>query len=63
VQSIDQTVTIPYGTFTNCLQRRDWSLVEPGIERKYYAPGVGVLTEETVKGGWGKIALTSITKE
>ncbi|MEI6971862.1 MAG: hypothetical protein WCL44_10135 [bacterium] len=62
-QAVNVSVTVPYGTFTNCMQTRDWSLVESGLERKYYSPGVGLIEEETVKGGWGKIKLTNITKE
>ena len=31
---------------------RDWSPLEPDvIEQKYYAPGVGVVREDTVAGG------------
>jgi len=48
VVSLDETVTVPFGTFSNCLKTRDTTPLEPGlIEYKYYAPGVGqILTEE-----------------
>jgi hypothetical protein len=48
VVSLDETVTVPFGTFKNCLKTRDFTPLEPGIaEYKYYAPGIGqVLTEE-----------------
>jgi hypothetical protein len=46
------TVTVPYGTFNNCLQVAEWNALEPGIvEQKFYAPGVGVIRTVTVKGG------------
>jgi hypothetical protein len=47
----DKTVTAPYGTFENCLQIEDWSLIEPGREYKYYCPAIGFLVrEEKVSG-------------
>ncbi len=47
VESLTETVTVPYGTFTNCLKTREWTPLEPGVsEHKYYAPGVGHLKTE-----------------
>jgi len=37
---------------------REWNLLEPGVfENKYFAPGVGVVLEEIVEGGSGKVEL------
>ena len=46
------TVTVPYGTFENCLKTEDWNALEPDapIEYKYYAPGIGVIKEEAEDG-------------
>jgi hypothetical protein len=42
VLALRQTVTVPAGTFTNCLKTEDASTLEPGMpEDKFYAPGVG----------------------
>jgi len=39
-------VSIPYGDFTNALETRNWSELEPDIvEQKFYAPGIGVIRE------------------
>ncbi|PWU02082.1 MAG: hypothetical protein C5B51_21580 [Terriglobia bacterium] len=54
VQSLTQTVSVPYGTFTNCLQTLEGSTLEPGaLENKYYAPGIGNI--ETVDQTTGEV--------
>lgn len=43
------TVTIPLGTYTNCIKTRNFTALEPDLnENKYYAPGVGLVKEENV---------------
>lgn len=40
------TVTIPFGTFSNCIKIREWTDLEPGqVGFKTYAPGVGILLD------------------
>jgi hypothetical protein len=42
VQSLDESVTVPYGTFDHVLETREWTPLEPSYdEHKYYARGVG----------------------
>lgn len=61
ILSRNATVTVPYGTFNNCLQVAEWNLLEPGIvEHKFYAPGVGLLRAVAVKGEAGYEDLVSI---
>ena len=44
VDSLDETVTSPAGTFTHCLKTHDRSAVEAALdEHKYYCPGVGIV--------------------
>ncbi|MCA8952118.1 MAG: hypothetical protein KDE27_21590 [Planctomycetes bacterium] len=52
VLALGVTVTVPYGTFTNCLQTEDFTPLEPGVrEHKFYAPGIGaVLTINLATG-------------
>jgi hypothetical protein len=47
-----QTITVPYGTFGNCIKTEDWNALEPDlpVEYKYYAPGIGVIKEEAADG-------------
>ena len=49
VVSLNEEVTVPFGTFTNCLQTREFSTLEPELnEYKYYCTAVGAVTLEVV---------------
>jgi hypothetical protein len=51
ILSVSETLTVPYGTFTNCLQTAEWTPLEKNVlEHKYYAPGIGMLRAIAVKG-------------
>ncbi|HEX9794309.1 MAG TPA: hypothetical protein VGC54_10035 [Planctomycetota bacterium] len=40
------TVTVPAGTFHDCIKTEEWTPVEPGVfAHKWYAPGVGLIRE------------------
>src|SRR5262249_37786068 len=41
-----ETVTVPAGTFTNCLRTREWSMLESGTEKRWYAPRIGLVRSE-----------------
>ncbi|HEY0672840.1 MAG TPA: hypothetical protein VGD27_11260 [Longimicrobiales bacterium] len=46
VVAVNQTVTVPYGTLTNCIETEDWNGLEPDErERKFYCPNIGVTLE------------------
>ena len=43
------TVSIPLGTYTNCIQTKNWTELEPDLnENKFYAPGIGLVKEVNV---------------
>lgn len=46
----DQVVTVPAGTFSPCLVTKEWSLLESGTERKWYAGGIGVVQTQATGG-------------
>ena len=47
-----QTVAVPAGTFTDCIQIEEWAPVEPGIfAHKFYAPGIGSVLEIDLDSG------------
>jgi hypothetical protein len=47
VIAVGETVTIGLGTYTNCIITKDFTRFEPYVyEKKYYAPGVGLIKEE-----------------
>jgi hypothetical protein len=50
IVAVGETVTVPAGTFTNCLRTKEWSLLESGAEKRWYAPGVGFVRTEAVGG-------------
>ena len=50
ILSLSETVETPAGKFTNCLKVLETNPVEPGAkEYKYYAPGVGLVQEESLR--------------
>lgn len=52
VLALNETVTVPAGTFTGCLMTEDGSSLEPdALEYKYYAPGVGLILEIDLESG------------
>ena len=64
VLSLNESVTVPFGSYDNCLRTKDWNPLDmEAIEEKYYAPGVGVVLEVMVKGGDERVELISITTE
>jgi hypothetical protein len=60
VLSLDESVNVPFGSYIDVLQTEDTTPLEPGlVERKYYAPGVGLVREETVLGGSERVELVN----
>jgi len=61
VVSIDESVTVPYGSFTGCLQTRDWNPLEPGKdEHKYYCPDIGGVVLEVGIADGEKVELIDV---
>jgi hypothetical protein len=60
IEETGATITVAAGTFTDVVVIREWNPLEPEIfENKYLAPGVGVVLEEVVEGGEGRVELIS----
>jgi hypothetical protein len=54
-------VTAPAGSYDEVLVTEDSTPLEPKVrEHKYYAPGVGVVFEEIVRGGEGVLRLVEV---
>jgi len=61
VINTNSTVSVPYGTFANCVKSKEFTILEPGvIEYKYYAAGIGLLKTEMTVGGNELEGLTSV---
>ncbi len=60
VVRLGATVTVPFGSFDGVLVTEDSTPLEPKLlERKYYAPGVGVVLERSLKGPREVVRLVS----
>jgi hypothetical protein len=63
IMSTNETVTVPFGTFNNCVMTEEWSPLEPDVvEHKYYAPGIGNIKTVMVKGGNETSELIAVNK-
>jgi hypothetical protein len=50
VVSVTETVTVPAGTYKDCVKTKDWSMLESGHEFKWYAKGIGVVQAKASDG-------------
>jgi hypothetical protein len=63
VLSVTASRSVPFGSFTgNVLQTKDYSLLEPKNENKFYAPGVGLLEAISITGPSEDIQLYTIER-
>ena len=52
VLALGETVTVPAGTYVNCVKTGEFTPLEPDTyEHKYRAPGIGVVLEVDVESG------------
>lgn len=64
VVSLNESVSVAYGSYEDCLKTKEWTPLEPGTEEnKYYAAGTGLILEMTVKGGSERLELVDIVTE
>ncbi len=63
VLSLNETVTVPAGTFTGCIKTEEWTRLEPGVrEHKFFCPAVGETRSLMVKGGSEHAEVTGIAR-
>ncbi len=61
VLSLDDNVTVPYGSYSNVIKTKEFSALEPDVvEQKYYADNVGDIKEKTLKGSKEGIELVEV---
>jgi hypothetical protein len=61
VIAVDESVTVPYGTFDRVLVTEDSTPLEPKLlEHKLYAEGIGAVMEELVRGGSDILELVDV---
>jgi hypothetical protein len=61
VESVHEDVFVPAGRYRNCLLTKEWSPLERGSEKKWYARGVGLVRAESSSGA--VTTLVSVTRE
>lgn len=52
---------VPAGIYERTLSTIEWSPVEPQLEKKYYAAGVGEIAEQVVAGGHERFELVRVS--
>lgn len=50
IAALDEAVTVPAGSFKGCVQTREWSMLESGTSKKWFARGVGLVRAESTDG-------------
>jgi len=50
IVGVNDSTVVPYGKFTGCVKTKDYSMLEPGHEFKWYAKGVGNVRTESTTG-------------
>jgi len=64
VIAVGQSITVPFGSFSDCIVTEDWTPLEPGyMEQKTYCSGVGTVKNEYVQGGSGSQELIALETE
>ena len=62
ILGLNKSACVTYGCFDDLLLTKEWTPLEKGVtEHKLYAPGVGTVLVEVVKGGNERSELVSIT--
>jgi hypothetical protein len=61
VLSVDESLTVPFGSFDQVVKTLDFSNIEAGKEQKFYAPGIGLLKEMDVNGN-EEVVLMNMTQ-
>jgi hypothetical protein len=56
-------VQVPAGAFRRPLATIEWSPVEPQLEKKWYAAGIGEIKEQVVQGGHEQFELVRVTHQ
>lgn len=50
IAALGEAMTVPFGAFIGCVRIREWSMLESGTSRKWYAKGVGLVRAESTDG-------------
>ena len=63
MSGVNESVTVPFGSFTNCLKTDETTPLEPdAFENKFYVSGVGLVLSIDEENG-EQLALLRVTTE
>jgi hypothetical protein len=62
ILSVEARASVPYGTFTHGVMTEDSTPLEPLVEHKVYARGIGPVETTAVAGGGGREVLVSFSR-
>jgi hypothetical protein len=63
ILSLHESVGVPYVSSKHALLTKEWTPLEPGvIDHKVYVRGIGLVLEQTVKGGYERAELVSVRR-
>jgi hypothetical protein len=63
VLSLAARVTVPYTSSRRALLTKEWTPLEPGVvDHKLYVRGLGMVKEQTVKGGDERLLLVTVRR-
>jgi len=63
VLSLGASVTVPFTSSKHALLTEEWTPLEPGVlDHKLYVRGIGLVKEETVKGGSERAVLVDVRR-
>ena len=63
IESVNERVTVPFGSFSDCVKTKDWSALEPeDVEHKFYSREVGNVVLELESGGKTRVELIDVSK-
>lgn len=60
VEGIGDAIQVPYGKFAQALRIREWSELEPGSSKKWYARGIGFVRSQDVGGASTELVSMSV---
>jgi hypothetical protein len=64
VLDLSASVAVPYTTSTHALLTKEWTPLEPAtLDHKVYIRGIGLVKEETVKGGDERFELSDVVRQ
>lgn len=62
VESLSDSVEVPYGSYDSVLRTADFNPLDPSLETKWYVSGIGVVKAAAADGGSSEV-LTDITHD